>query len=153
MNMAGVGRRLALWSGFVAWLYAWYLIRGLRHAYSGEGIEIGPMPDWLLLVMVLTSSSLLGCAVCAGMRVPAWRGLSITGGLALFGLTVLGQFAVMNSVFVSPVSLGAALNQVLETRGTMNVALFVAGIPTVLVLAGLSGFVAPRLATELPEEA
>lgn len=150
--MADVARRVALWFGLAAWLYSWYLIRGLRHAYSGEGIEIGPMPSWLLAVMVLSSSTLLGCAVCAGMRVPAWRGLAIGGGLALFGLTVLGQFAVMNSVFVRSVSFGAALDQVLETRGAVNVALFVAGVPTVLVLAGLSGLMASRFPAGLPEE-
>lgn len=151
MNLSDASRRVALWVALTAWLYSWYLIRGLRFAYSGEGIEIEPMPSWLLVVMVLSSSSLLGCAVCAGMRVPAWRGLSIAGGVALFGLPVLGQFAYMNSIFAGQVSLDRALDQMLESQSGLSVALFVAGIPTLLVLAGFSGFLADQFGAEASE--
>ncbi len=145
MLVGDSSRRVALWLSLAAWLYSWYLIRGLRAVYSDEVRDIGAMPPWLLGLMVLTSTILLGASVSAGMRIPIWPLLSVAGGLAIFGLIVLGQFAVMNSVFLRPVSVGQALNEALENRKAWSVALFVAGIPTVLVLAGLTGMIRNRL--------
>lgn len=140
-----------MWFALGAWLYSWYLIRGLRHAYSGAGIDLGVMPSWLLAVMVLTSTILLGTTVCAAMRFPAWPALAIGGGFGLFGLTLLGQFAIMSAVFTSPVSLRDALGQVLETRGLLSAGVFVAGIPTILLLAGLTGLLSDRFVRLVPD--
>ena len=135
MNAA---RRVAMIFGFVGWIYSWYLIRGIRNEYSPG--DIGKMPPWLLLLMVATSTFLIGTSVTAGLRLPVWPFVSAGGGLLLMSLIFLGQLSVMRSAAPTQTpSISDAVRAALRVRTPFGVAVFVAGIPTVLVLSGITG--------------
>lgn len=135
MNAA---RRVAIITGFAGWLYSWYLIRGIRNEYSPG--DIGKMPPWLLLLMALTSTLLIGTSVSAGIRIPVWPLVSVGAGLALVSLIFLGQLSYMRSAAptLTP-SFSDAVSAALRVRTPFSVAVFVTGIPTLLVLSGITG--------------
>lgn len=135
MNAA---RRVAMIAGFAGWIYSWYLIRGIRNEYSPG--DIGKMPPWLLLLMAVTSTLLIGTSVSAGIRIPVWPFISAGSGLALVSLIFLGQLSVMRSAApMQTPSFPDAVRAALRVRTPFGVAVFVAGIPTLLVLSGITG--------------
>ena len=135
MNAA---RRVAMIAGFAGWIYSWYLIRGIRNEYSPG--DIGKMPPWLLVLMALTSTLLIGTSVSAGIRIPVWPFISAGAGLALVSLVFLGQLSYMRSAASTQTpSLFDAVRAALRVRTPFGVAVFVAGIPTLLVLSGITG--------------
>ncbi len=135
MNAA---RRVAMIAGFVGWIYSWYLIRGIRNEFLPG--DIGRMPGWLLVLMALTSTLLIGTSVSTGIRIPVWPFISAGSGLALVSLIFLGQLSYMQSAAPTQApSLSDAVRAALRVRTPLGVAVFVAGIPTLLVLSGITG--------------
>ncbi|MGH7426240.1 MAG: hypothetical protein ACREJP_08735, partial [Candidatus Methylomirabilales bacterium] len=130
-------------------LFSWYWIRGVRQEYAGG--DIGPMPPWLILLFGAAVLATSGCALAAWMRIPAWRVLALVSAAALIAVVLGGQYAAMSSYVetlhsegagVRPVGLGDALRAV-QGRGGLELAL-VAGIPALLVLGGLMGWLSPE---------
>jgi len=111
------------------------------------------MPSWLLLIMALSSTALLATSVSAGMRFPPWRYLAIAAGAGLVGLIVLSHLALLHSVVSSHKTLADAFDSALRGQSAANTAVFLAGIPTFLVLSGLTGILQARgrLSPETPE--
>ncbi|MGH2772726.1 MAG: hypothetical protein ACRDIU_06280 [Actinomycetota bacterium] len=138
-----MARKITVWAGLVGWLYSWWLIRGFRAEYAAG--DIGPMPMWLTVLMTLASTALIASAVSAGMKAPVWPWLSIVAGIGTVKLVVGGYFAVLRST-VPELSPGPseAFNAALTSQKMWVVVVFVAAIPTALVLAGLTGLLLTR---------
>ncbi|MGH2704156.1 MAG: hypothetical protein ACRDJ4_03400 [Actinomycetota bacterium] len=142
-------RRVALAFSLFAWVYSWYLLRGVRFEYAG-GL-IGDMPPWLILLLAATALATLGTTVFAAMRVGAWPWLAIASGILLVTAIVGSHYGVMASTvaeferaganIVGKVGLGNAVQAALRTRGTFHLIVVVV-LPTVLLLSGISELVA-----------
>ena len=131
-------RSLVFVAAVAGWVYSWYQLRGVRNLYlSGD---LGQQPFWLILLLGITSTALIGTAMTAVTRFKVWSYLSVVSGLGLFLSIVLSESAVATSVGL-PISFGRALDLALRTRSLFAVVVFVAGIPTLLVLAGISGLI------------
>jgi hypothetical protein len=136
--MSAVFRRLSAVLGFIGWVYSWMLIRGIRAEYSHG--DIGKMPFWVVLLMGFTSTALIVAGLSAAMRAPIWPVICLVAGASLFLLVVGGQMAIMRSA--SPIqapSISDALRAVYRINRSLRGALFVLGIPTVLVIGGIVG--------------
>ncbi|MFN2609267.1 MAG: hypothetical protein ABR507_00095 [Actinomycetota bacterium] len=131
--MKGI-RVIAAASAFVGWVYSWYLLRGVRNFYA-EG-DVGTQPFWLVLLLGLTTTALIATTLTAGTRFRGWPYLSIGSGAGLFGSIILSQFAMLGSVGAG--SLANAFDLAFRTRTTLSVAVFIAGIPCMLVLSGIT---------------
>lgn len=121
-------------AGFAGWLYSWFVIRGVRNEYSAG--DLGPMPLGVLIVLGLVSTSLIAAFVLAGTRSRAWPFLAIVSGPLLGVGTVLAQWFVMRHPLGSRASLSDAFTAALNSRSGLEITLFIAFIPTSLVLAG-----------------
>lgn len=140
-------RRVAIILSLIAWVYAWYLFRGVRIEYA-TGL-IGEMPRWLLILFALTTTTLIASMIGAGMRLGFWPLLTIGGALG-FAIAVLGaHFGLMTSVIDvlgdggRRPSLGVVVGEVLRTRDTFEVVL-ISALPTILLLTGITGWLSPR---------
>ncbi|MGI8425624.1 MAG: hypothetical protein ACR2FO_01960 [Actinomycetota bacterium] len=129
-------------ASFAGWLYSWYIIRGVRRVYSVR--DAGGMPTWLLVLMALTSTALIATTVCSGMRLSVWPAISMGAGVALLALIVGSQLAVMSSFFGYSVSIGRAFSESIQTRSPVYVAIFIAGLPALMVMSGLRGLLDSR---------
>lgn len=145
----------------IGWVYSWYLFRGIRNQYAR--VDIGSMPLWLLIIMGLTSTALIATTVMVMLRAEVWSKLSIAAGGLLFVAIVMAPFALMSSYesqgsdgvrkcanfgpasCEQPANLASAFKAVFATRSALSAAVFVAGVPTILVLCGSSGLLLPRL--------
>ena len=64
----------------------------------------------------------------------------MAAGAALLALMVGGQLAVMSSFFGHSVSIGRAFSESIQTHSTVYVAVFMAGLPALMVVSGLKGW-------------
>lgn len=141
---------VAIVASLTAWLYVWYLLRGVRNEY-GAG-DIGAIPTWLMLLLGAGTLVTIGTAVAASMRFESWPWLSIASGLIVVLGVVASQYAVMNSTLeflaragvpgARPASVADALRAAVHIRSTAHLVL-VSILPTFLILAGVSAWALP----------
>lgn len=143
MNAA---RKIALWTGLVAWVYSYAYFRGL----SDQAID--ELPGAATIFMGIVSTVLIATSVAAGLRIFLWPALAIASALLMVAFVVIGQQAVLNQALESVGSaqragLGDALDAVLRSRSAGGV-IIVTLVPLLLLLSGLTALLVPRASTE-----
>ncbi len=144
-------RKVVVLVAFVAWLYSWFLLRGVRGEYAPG--SLGPIPGWLIGLVGLALLVTLGACITAAMRLPAWPWLSLAGAAVLAASILGSHYGVMSSVLEvfaragaqvpDGVTLADAARAALRTRGPLHLAL-VAAVLAFLTLAGATGAVLGR---------
>lgn len=142
-------RLVALITAVVGWIYSWIVFRQVR---SEHQLGDASLPGWLLILMGTASTVLIATAFLAYFRSWVWAPLALASGILFFSMIVLGQLSVMQSALDFARSQGAeartvtfmdAARAALRLRSTAG-AVVVAGVPTLLVLSGLTGLVLPN---------
>lgn len=137
-------KNVATLAALTGWIYSWSVIRQVRSEFAFG--DLGPMPLWLILLMGGTSTLLIAAALAAGMGAPIWPLVAGAAGPAFLALIVLGQRSVMRHPHMSdPVGIADALNAALRVRSPLSVAIFVAGVPTALILSSLTWTIRSRV--------
>lgn len=136
-------KRVAAVAALVGWIYSWSVIRQVRTEFSFG--DLGQMPVWLLILMGGTSTLLIATSLAAAMGARFWPILSAVAGPAFLALIVLGQYAVMRHPQIHrAVGIDDAFNAALRVRSPFSVAVFVAAVPTALVLSALTWMIRSR---------
>ncbi|MGH2732772.1 MAG: hypothetical protein ACRDJG_07525 [Actinomycetota bacterium] len=134
-----------------AWIYSWFLLRGVRAEYVPG--SLGPIPGWLIALLGLALVVTLGACVSAAMRLPVWPWLALAGAVLLAASVLGSHYGVMSSVLKAfarsgarvsdRVTLADAARAALRTRGPLHLAL-VGAMLALLALAGATGAVLGR---------
>lgn len=129
----------------VAWIYSWWLFRGVRAEYTTG--EVGSMPGWLLVLLGGTTTALVATAVAAWLRAPAWPLLALAGSVGLVASVVGSQYGVMKSAVDAlapgtPLALTDAVRALVRTRGSFEIAL-ISGLSMFLLLGGVTAYLRP----------
>lgn len=139
-------RRLASLLALAGWIYSWLIFRGVRNEYAAG--DIGGIPAWLTALLAITTTLLIGTLVTAAINIPVWTALAVVAGFFMLAAVVGGHYGVMNSALAAvgrpSAGVGDAVRATLRTRSALEVVL-ISGLPTLLVLSGLSGLILPRL--------
>lgn len=171
MPYSGTGlvrmRALISVAAFAAWIYSWLLVRAVRTEFAV--LQIGRIPVWLLILLGVTSTALIATSVGIWLRAGFWPIVSTLAGLLLFVSVVVSQYAVIDATFTSEFvpaetrddrpTIAEAFDSTLrrnvdgQPRGAVNLAVFVAGIPSLLFLSGLSGMLTGVRRRPRPQEA
>lgn len=128
-------RKLSGWIGFAAWLYSWSLFAEIRNEFSVGG---GSPPVWILVVLGFTTTALIAAAGASWMKFRLWPVAALLGGASFAVAVVATQFATMR-IATSAVTIGDAFDAALRERSALGVG-FVTAAPTLLILAGLTGW-------------
>lgn len=142
------------------WLFCWSQLRGIRAEYIAGGL--GPIPLWLLVLLGAVSTLLLATAVAIVMNLGPWPKMSVAVGLAFVAVIYLSHWSLLTDTVrrfdaengsggarrgssVATDSLEAMLKVAPsgEPRSLATVAIFIAGVPTALVLSGLTVLIRP----------
>ncbi len=144
-------RKVVVLVAFVAWIYSWFLLRGVRGEYAPG--SLGPIPGWLIALLGVALVVTLGACVSAAMRLPIWPWLALAGAVLLAASVLGSHYGVMSSVLEAfarggaqvpdRVTLADAARAALRTRGPLHLALVVAML-ALLALAGATGAVLGR---------
>jgi len=143
----------------LGWVFSWSQLRGIRTEYI-EG-DLGPVPLGLLVMLGLTSTLMLALAVAALMNADFWPRLSVAVGVLFVAAIYLSHLALLSDTVrrfdrqgtadrreTSSIA-GDSLEAMLKVtpagkpRSQAAVAIFIAGVPTALILSGLSMLIRP----------
>lgn len=135
-------RILTGWIGLAAWFYSWSLFVEVRNEFS---VADGSAPGWVLVLLGFTTTALIASAATAWMKFGAWPAIAVIAGAA-FAVSLVGTQFVIMRIATDAVTISDALDAALRTRSMFGV-IFVTAAPTLLVLAGIAGFIfRPRIA-------
>jgi hypothetical protein len=146
-----IARQVALTVALVAWLYGWFLLRGVRDEYAVG--DLGAAPRGLLLLLVLTTFVAIATAVAAGLRMPAWPYMAVLTAVLIVVGILLAQYLPLRDYALRhggpSIRLGKVVTLALRNRSPVGVVVSTA-MPMLLLLSGLSGLVLRRIPPPRP---